>query len=529
MKRFVQGMCIALCLLIGGAPVSGLEGEPEAQAGIVGYSRSLIEPNEDAEQAPDITVLAGTPVDQLIDVASCYRIITPEGLVLFSELVNSGNKLLMGLDVYLGADIDMSGIAGFEPIGNGVDTLADRGTSGLRYNGTFDGRGYRIDGLELTAQGAEEGQMCYLSLFGVLDKEAVVKNLVLGESCRFVCTGEVENVCTAAVAGRMLEGAMISNVLSLAAVSGGAIAGGLVARLDNDRQNGGLRSTAIRNCTNMGSVDGSESAGGLIGLCRGNAQVSMCRNMGKISAAFAGGMVGKAEAAIHYGDSYVEWSTLKVTLQISGSENHGNLSSSGAAGGMVGHIENAGQDGNPGVDTELSGNLHTGGIRAGESGGALLPWVGSSVSDGAIHVSECTDGSSAVRLHGSQLREEADGTYAVRFVGSIGSLDYREIGYTVRIKWNDRVSEEQEMGCGTVYRSMQLGEEAACTAEELRGEESAYLCILTITDIPSDAGRVEFEVTPYGVRKDGRRESGERYRIVYDGGSYLPAWEEEAG
>ena len=529
MKRFVQGLCIALCLLIGGAPVSALEGEPDAQADIVGYSRSLNESDEAAEQAPDITVLAGTPVDQLIDVASCYRITTPEGLVLFSELVNSGNKLLMGLDVYLGADIDMSGIAGFEPIGNGVDTLADRGTSGLRYKGTFDGRGYRIDGLELTAEGAEEGRMCYLSLFGVLDKEAVVKNLVLGESCRFVCTGEAENVCTASVAGRMLEGAMISNVLSLAAVSGGAVAGGLVARLDNDRQNGESRNTAIRNCTNMGSVDGSGSAGGLIGLCRGNAQVSMCRNMGKVSAAFAGGMVGKAEAAIHYGESYVEWSTLKAKLQISGSENHGNLSASGAAGGMVGRIENTEKEGTPGVDTELSGNLHTGGIRAGESGGALLPWVGSSVSDGAIHVSECTDGSSAVRLHGSQLREEADGTYAVRFVGSIGSLDYREIGYTVRIRWNDRVSEEQEMGCGTVYRTMQLEEEEMCTAEELRGEESAYLCILTITDIPSDAGRVEFEVTPYGVRKDGRRESGERYRIVYDGGSYLPAWEEEAG
>ena len=529
MKWFVQGLCIALCLLVGGWPVSGLEGEPEAQAGIVGYSRSLIEPNEAAEQAPDITVLAGKPVDELIDVEPYYRITTPDGLVLFSELVNSGKNHLMGLNVYLGADIDMSGIAGFEPIGNGVGSLAEQSVPRLRYNGTFDGRGYRIDGLELTAQGAEKGQMCYLSLFGVLDKEAVVKNLVLGESCRFVCTGEAENVCTAPVAGRMLEGAVLSNVLSLAAVSGGAIAGGLAARLDNNRQSNGLRSTAILNCTNMGSVEGSENAGGLIGLCRGNVQVSKCRNMGKVSAAFAGGMVGKAEAAIHYGQSYVEWSTLKVTLQISGSENHGNLSASGAAGGMVGRIENTEKEGTPGVDTELSGNLHTGGIRAGESGGALLPWVGSSVSDDAIHVSECTDGSSAVRLHGSQLREEADGTYAVRFVGSIGSLEYREIGYTVRIRWNDRVSEEQEMGCGTVYRTMQLEEEEICTAEELRGEESAYLCILTIADIPADAGRVEFEVTPYGVRKDGRRESGERYRIVYDGGSYLPAWEEEAG
>ena len=59
MKRFVQGLCIALCLLIGGAPVSALEGEPDAQADIVGYSRSLIESDEAAEQAPDITVLAG--------------------------------------------------------------------------------------------------------------------------------------------------------------------------------------------------------------------------------------------------------------------------------------------------------------------------------------------------------------------------------------------------------------------------------------------------------------------------------------
>ena len=105
-------------------------------------------------------------------------------------------KLIEYVGDMLSIEIDAVITDGSEPIGNGVDTLADRGTSGLRYKGTFDGRGYRIDGLELTAEGAEEGRMCYLSLFGILDKEAVVKNLVLGESCRFVCTGEAENVCS---------------------------------------------------------------------------------------------------------------------------------------------------------------------------------------------------------------------------------------------------------------------------------------------------------------------------------------------
>ena len=82
--------------------------------------------------------------------------------------------------------------------------------------------------------------------------------------------------------------------------------------------------------------------------------------------------------------------------------------------------------------------------------------------------------------------------------------------------------------CGTVYHSMQVGEDV-CPAEDIRGEDGAYLYVLAIEDIPAQAGKVTFEVTPYGIRADGVQETGESYRIVYDGGGYLPAWEEEAG
>ena len=53
-----------------------------------------------------------------------------EGLLLFSELVNSGMNNLRGLDILLTKDIDMSDVTGFVPIGTGAG-----------YGGPFDGQG----------------------------------------------------------------------------------------------------------------------------------------------------------------------------------------------------------------------------------------------------------------------------------------------------------------------------------------------------------------------------------------------------
>ena len=108
-------------------------------------------------------------------------------------------------------------------------------------------------------------------------------------------------------------------------------------------------------------------------------------------------------------------------------------------------------------------------------------------------------------------------------MGSVRDLEYRELGYRVSVLWQGQQSEALSLTCRVVYRSM-LADQEECLAEDLRGEDEAYLCIVAIEDIPSDVGQVEFAVTPYGIRTDGSEETGESYRLVYDSGAYVTGY-----
>ena len=92
-----------------------------------------------------------------------YVITTPEGLQLLSTYTDNNNTY--GMYFQLGADIDMSSITDFTPIGNGYS-----------FSGTFDGDGHTISHLTI-----DRGNDFRIGLFGYID-EGSVCNLTLDDA-----------------------------------------------------------------------------------------------------------------------------------------------------------------------------------------------------------------------------------------------------------------------------------------------------------------------------------------------------------
>ena len=91
-----------------------------------------------------------------------YEIANKDDLVAFSALVNGGQA---NINAVLTADIDMSDVNGYVPIGNDAN----------RYCGTFDGQGHRIMSLKI------KGEQ-FLGVFGIVTGGAVIKNFILDEN-----------------------------------------------------------------------------------------------------------------------------------------------------------------------------------------------------------------------------------------------------------------------------------------------------------------------------------------------------------
>lgn len=179
-----------------------------------------------------------------------YRISSAQELVDFSTLVNSGQTSACA---ELTADIDMTGIA-FTPIGN---------TEANRYQGTFDGNGYCIDNLTVSASG-QSG----VGIFGYVEN-ATIQYLIAGPGNR---------------------------------IEGQAYVGGLVG----SKVSGGT--ATLRGCGHEGYVVCSAQNGAAMVGCvhSGNLIIDHCYNTGKVkggreSAIFCGWFGGSGSAIT---DSY---------------------------------------------------------------------------------------------------------------------------------------------------------------------------------------------------------------------------------
>lgn len=189
-----------------------------------------------------------------------YQISTAEQLKLFRDIVNGagGQTQNRGAYAVLTANIDLNNEP-WTPIGNYTEG------NQIYYEGTFDGGGHTISGLNVT------GEFVYAGLFGTV-KDGTIKSLTVA--------GKVSPSNSQCIVGGIVgyaSNAVIKNCSNHCSVTGHttSIIGGIA---------GFNSSGAIIDCYNVGTISGinyAEAIGGIVGSNSGT--ISNCYNVGTVS------------------------------------------------------------------------------------------------------------------------------------------------------------------------------------------------------------------------------------------------------
>ena len=239
--------------------------------------------------------------------ANPYKIRSLDELKALEKNVNTLHYTYDGKYFLQTADIDMTGVTDWKPIGYVQNTSAP-----YPLNATYDGGGHKITNWTVDCQTSGTR---YFGLFG---RVSVLKNLTLDETCSFKLRSWS---ATFAYQTDTLE-----NCVSYATVTGQTTSG------DNANASlGGLVKTTVEmiNCANYGSID--VKGGGYVGgLAVSGYIVVGCRNYGTVSATGTkvGGIVSSLDA---YGST--EENPYGI---LSGSGNQGAVTGGSRVGGLVG-------------------------------------------------------------------------------------------------------------------------------------------------------------------------------------------------
>lgn len=256
--------------------------------------------------------------------AATVTISTPEE---FLTLMNEGYT--MNDTFELAGDIDLSKTTGQTPIG----------TSGKKFTGTFDGKGYTISGINITSSTDES--FPFVGLFGLCQK-ATIKNVTV--------KGNVTGTTTDS-SGRLFVGGLVAwargltveNCISYITVqnnntstlsTASSSAGGILGYGDFDGTNIEVN---ISGCVNYGTVTAPQYTGGIYGLSQEVTDtvqkliITNCQNHGNISITkgnVVGGIVGYHRAVPTTGENI---------FTVSDCVNTGNIfATANYAGGIIG-------------------------------------------------------------------------------------------------------------------------------------------------------------------------------------------------
>lgn len=345
-----------------------------------------------------------------------YVINTVEQFKAFRKTVNdkTNPKSYAGQYIRLDANLTLDE-ENWEPIGNG--TRSGSSFKGNSFRGVFDGNGMKISGLKITdaATNADDA----IGLFGVLNG-GTVQDLTLTDVQIDVTNGE----CVGGAIGLMVNGSTASGITvgtengndTITAVRG---LGGIVGRMtisggiidcvnyatikgtsEKSGNVGGIVGAAyytntnswmiISGCKNYGSVSNKcMGVGGIVGLSAAN--VENCENTGEINGngTSIGGIVGEQQNAgyvigctntakitntstdfgtggiigwLRYNGADSDYKRKEV-VEVSNNFNSGDVIGGTSAGGIVGHLYNAGKiTGNENTASEISSSNFQAGI-----------------------------------------------------------------------------------------------------------------------------------------------------------------------
>ena len=201
-----------------------------------------------------------TPITGSGTESDPYQISTAAQLKRFRDIVNGtgGQTQNRGAYAVLTANIDLNNEP-WTPIGNYTEG------NQIYYEGTFDGGGHTISGLNVT------GEFVYAGLFGTV-KDGTIKSLTVA--------GKVSPSNSQCIVGGIVgyaSNAVIKNCSNHCSVTGHttSIIGGIA---------GFNSSGAIIDCYNVGTISGinyAEAIGGIVGSNSGT--ISNCYNVGTVS------------------------------------------------------------------------------------------------------------------------------------------------------------------------------------------------------------------------------------------------------
>ena len=203
-----------------------------------------------------------------------YQIGTADQLKLFRDIVNGagGQTQNRGAYAVLTANIDLNNEP-WTPIGNYTEG------NQIYYEGTFDGGGHTISGLNVT------GKFRCASLFGAV-KGGTIKNLTVAGNVSHNYSSTGLDCHVGGIVGSALDAATIENCSNNCSVTGGSgdFIGGIAGSNINNAR--------IIDCYNVGTITGTiMETGGVTGFNMGT--ISNCYNVGTIKMLHNSNAVGE--------------------------------------------------------------------------------------------------------------------------------------------------------------------------------------------------------------------------------------------
>ena len=203
-----------------------------------------------------------------------YQISTADQLKLFRDIVNGAGDQAQNRGAYavLTANIDLNNEP-WTPIGNYTEG------NQIYYEGTFDGGGYTISGLNVTSK------FRCASLFGAV-KGGTIKNLTVAGNVSHNYSSTGLDCHVGGIVGSALDAATIENCSNNCSVTGGSgdFIGGIAGSNINNAR--------IIDCYNVGTITGTIiETGGVTGFNMGT--ISNCYNVGTIKMLHNSNAVGE--------------------------------------------------------------------------------------------------------------------------------------------------------------------------------------------------------------------------------------------
>ena len=200
-----------------------------------------------------VSLAAAKDLGYTIESDGSYTVYNADGLLNVAELVNGGKT---DINITLDKNIDLTG-KDWTPIGTSFDNS---------YTGTFDGGGHTITGLTVTTNDEYAGLFGYLGNFG--NAAGTVKNVVM-DGIQITCNHRLGYA--GGVAG--FSWGTIENCSVSGSVSGTVSVGGVV---------GIQRDGSITGCSSSATVKGTLNVGGVAGQTNFGATLTACYATGNV-------------------------------------------------------------------------------------------------------------------------------------------------------------------------------------------------------------------------------------------------------